>query len=376
MNIDLFEFIEKIFQGTVLFVFKYVATLGRCLVSPLKASLRTYDRFQSPDAKEVGPVSFAVIGVLIFWSVLTALLLASAGDIRTGSVASQLWAFDTSSLRVPLILVAVCTIATVVLLELLYRAGAIALNWVGAVPKTKQEQVFGQLRAVGFCSAGASAIIFPLCAAVVAAALTFAPNLLRGVKTDSIFFACAICIFLSPILSAAALAGFLRKPRRPLIGRLSAIPLSSFGAAYVGTLGALLAGAFLLIQLRQPLAYAGDVSIASLDCGMAQDKGQLIALMEIKNTSDRPQLVRSDQWMIRITEDGRDGGVFARSERTVLDDRPDPATLLLKPRSSVYGAIWFPAGNQRIPWGWMTCEVYTNFTPGLKFGKSDVMHRF
>lgn len=121
MGLDLFAIIEKFFQGTILFLLKFLSTIALVFFHPVKNSLVAFGQFQSSQEREVGPTTFVAICISGFWATVIVILSIGSQQYQSDVLISELKALNASPLRVPIILTAVGTIATLVLLEVIYR---------------------------------------------------------------------------------------------------------------------------------------------------------------------------------------------------------------------------------------------------------------
>jgi hypothetical protein len=377
MDIDLFSFIERIFQGTILFVFKFILTAGQIVAHPLKNSLAVFARFESAQTQEVGPVTFCTICVLAFWAAVMALLLVGFEVGQTGVLAAELKSLHAESLRVPIRIVAIVAFLSIVGLELLYRVLAAAeVLYRERVPDDESgtfaslnEASARKLRAVGLYTTGIASLPFPLAAIVAGIVLNYLglspSSLLRGQTGDRTALVVLGVLLLSPCLCAFPVLHFVRTIG-PKSSRLSRGAIA-FGATYVATVAVFSISFFAVVNAQLLFTSDSRPVISDLQC-LKNDEDSLIALVEIKSLSYRADLLDTNlkSWHIVLEDYGFDKSYFAgEARKIVIDGKENPSGALLKPTSVEYAMIWFELPKDQREkvtaglWGW--CEVFTGY---------------
>jgi hypothetical protein len=377
MDVDLFAIVEKFFQGTILFALKFCSTLVRVLLRPVDGALTVFRNFQSAETREVGPTTFFALCAAAFWSALLALLLWASEIYQTDVLKAELLALDSSPLRVPIILVGVEVALSLLFIDLLYRAVASVIAYVE--PRRDPEEGLGsssafggadgeRLRAVGLYTTSVATLMPPLILLLLvvldqlSSASFLSTEIFRGSEAY-IGLGVAFALLTCPAFCAVAVGRFVRKASRRKKSTEMAFWVGT--SVYGGTVAAFTGTFFVMMKLFFVVNGEALPVIASLDC-LRYDDSALAAIVEIRNTTERPQLIKTaaKSWHIIVdgTLPGRETRFQAEGNRASFDGKNDPTELLIKPRDKAYGIFWFPISEKdraNVRFGWASCEVYS-----------------
>jgi len=350
MNIDLFVYIEKIFQGTILFVYKYAETLWRCYKRPAEHPLMAFTRFRSPDAREVGPVTFAAVGLFAFW---VALFLWRRALSMLGGPPLEVSLFS---------LFAANAVVHLVVIDIAFRAMGRVLIGRSVIQKAAQNDFSENLRAVALYSAGAAGMILPLgitSVSLASFAFGFDPTeFISGahpaVEPATLYAGAALTLPVPAAFFAASILLFVLRERRMSVGQpyfLAAAVLLSSAFVWIAAVVAPIVFPFRMTDmvLERP-----GVRLVIHGCKLRNIKKEIEAVVSINNNSKAAALVGVNKWDIEVRPASSAisrprASLQSSSTKAVLDDKTDPESLLIKPHGVVYGVIRFPADSEKLP---------------------------
>lgn len=360
MQINLFVLIEDFFEGTVLFVLKFVITLLRIIRHPIKGSILGYESFKACRAREIGPATFLVICVFAFWTSVLALIFFSERLYPAPIIASRLEALDASPLRVPVLLVVVATALTVFLAEVTFRV----VGWSFARLRVWPDNDLGRHEkwlAVGRYTIGSMGIIFTLMIALIGIARWTMPSVVQASSFwNNLIIVTGVTTIVLLIFAAysRALANFAislgSRDVRP--GIRIASPLFLF----VLSITAFVLSMIVATRLSGVLTDAPRPLITNLRCERNFNSGaSVLAVVTIRNDGRNAQLLDTSSWHLRITNN--QGGFYQSDNGSVrIDGRTNPPYTLMRPRSVMYVTVGFPVKAGEIPGGWVKCSIWAD----------------